>query len=131
MLAPSPKKINLITYKKTTKEIKKSLPMKQNIGPLKKHIRKINPLYYPQLSKNIKKLLSIRNCTSFPCSQNVWEGKSYFRSRRIIYKNGCKASKYLLNDKRKVARERVLIPYSKNFRVCTIPKVNYIFFETF
>ena len=128
MLAPSPKKINLITYKKTTKEIKKSLPMKQNIGPLKKHIRKINPLYYPQISKNMKKLLAKRSCTSFPCSQNVREGKFYFRSRRIIYKNGCKASKYLLNDKRKVARERVLIPYSKNFRVCTIPKVNYIFF---
>ena len=131
-MIPLPRKINLINYttperiktEKFTKEIEKQPHKEFNIGPLKKHRYKINPLYYNQLSQNIKNLLAKRCCKSFPCSQKFREGKYYFRSRRKIYKEGCKASKSLLNRKTVLSNERVFIPKSNNFKVCTIPKVS-------
>ena len=97
--------------------------------PLNITKRVINPLYFEILSPEIKDLLEKRNCTSFPCFQELEYGPDIFDSRKMIYEEGCDVSKDILKVKFRWAYKRTIWPKSRKFSVCTIPKVrSYITF---
>ena len=113
------KKIIGISNERSLNEIKLVLDENLNITR-----RVIQPLNFVNLPKDIKKLLIKRNCTSFPCSQKVEDEDSLFKTRRKMYKEGCKVSSGLLKVKRRWSHLMDKYPRSNNFHLCKIPKVS-------
>ena len=85
----------------------------------------ISPLYFENLSPQIKDLLVKRNCKTFPCFQDFEDEPDVFKTRKIIYKEGCDVSRKFLKVKLRWSYQRTITPNSKSFRVCTLPKVRY------
>ena len=85
----------------------------------------INPLKYNDLNDNITKLLQNRQCRQFPCVQKILDkNENFLNTRRKTLQEGCSAIQETLYPRMRWIELKAKYAYSKNFRVCRIPKVS-------